>query len=233
MGPGAARHVGVNGSRRSRPRWWPASRRAVSVGRAVVLLRSGSGGCFVSVPETLVPRVVDRRPDDGSHSIGAAPGGLDKISTLPLRQGRCSGHCCVAFPLRHSPGELARALWGYLERDDGGWFDDEGEERIGLLEIELLALMCRPLGYREAGECLPGVRHRPLREAHWVYTCRNLQPNGDCAIYDHRPRMCSEYPYGSGCEMVDCTWSPARRERQRRLEREQCEGMPYELGGEG
>lgn len=34
----------------------------------------------------------------------------------------------------------------------------------------------------------------------YVYTCRHLQLNGDCGIYEDRPAMCRDYPYGQVCE---------------------------------
>ncbi len=37
------------------------------------------------------------------------------------------------------------------------------------------------------------------------YTCRHLAENGDCSVYDRRPRMCSEYPYGGRCMFPGCT----------------------------
>lgn len=38
-----------------------------------------------------------------------------------------------------------------------------------------------------------------------TYSCKNLQPNGDCGIYgQRRPKMCERYPNGRPCEFVDC-----------------------------
>lgn len=49
-----------------------------------------------------------------------------------------------------------------------------------------------------------------LERGAWWYTCRHLQPNGDCAIYARRPRMCSGFPYGARCLYRECTWDAAR-----------------------
>ncbi len=47
------------------------------------------------------------------------------------------------------------------------------------------------------------------RKLHY-FTCTNLKENGDCAIYDNRPTMCSDYPYGDKCEQSECTWDYAK-----------------------
>jgi Fe-S-cluster containining protein len=38
----------------------------------------------------------------------------------------------------------------------------------------------------------------------WWYTCRNLQEDGLCAVYETRPAMCREYPYGDQCMFPGC-----------------------------
>jgi len=46
------------------------------------------------------------------------------------------------------------------------------------------------------------------------FTCRHLQPNGDCGNYEDRPGMCREYPYyGHACEYADCCDTRLREER--------------------
>jgi Fe-S-cluster containining protein len=32
------------------------------------------------------------------------------------------------------------------------------------------------------------------------YTCKHLGADGLCGIYDRRPKMCREYPYGGACD---------------------------------
>jgi Fe-S-cluster containining protein len=32
------------------------------------------------------------------------------------------------------------------------------------------------------------------------YTCKNLSPAGDCVVYESRPTMCRDYPYGNPCD---------------------------------
>ena len=52
----------------------------------------------------------------------------------------------------------------------------------------------------------------PSLPKHGLYfTCKNLQPNGDCGIYETRPEMCRTYPDGYRCKSGDlCQWDEAR-----------------------
>ncbi len=88
---------------------------------------------------------------------------------------RCTGHCCKAFHLPYSPEQLAEVAHTI---EDGA----------------VIAEMAAPLG--------PGTF---TDEGWWRYSCRNLTPSGDCAIYETRPRMCAAYPYGGRCIERGCT----------------------------
>jgi len=98
---------------------------------------------------------------------------------------RCSGHCCREFYLPYKPLDL------FIRKK-------------GLGDGEYIAAMVLPLG--------------PVRPSTgdsggdgWWYTCKHHDAKtGDCAAYDDRPRMCSEYPYGRRCEYAGCTASYAR-----------------------
>lgn len=68
-------------------------------------------------------------------------------------------------------------------------------------DIHLIAPMVIYLG--ESWWDIQGER----REApgHY-YTCKHYDCSSqNCGIYEHRPRMCSEYPYGRDCNYLDCT----------------------------
>lgn len=107
-----------------------------------------------------------------------------------MKAGRCTGHCCSAFPLPFSPTEICEMVLnnGSLPAPDGGMLLMQDGEQISRMVI--------PLGYQT-----DNGKH--------VYTCRNLDELGNCRIYDERPRMCSDYPYGNECEIEGCT-APAR-----------------------
>jgi Fe-S-cluster containining protein len=63
-------------------------------------------------------------------------------------------------------------------------------------EAAVLADMLIPLGTSTYGD----------GEKSFLYTCRHHDTEtGDCRIYETRPMMCSEYPYGNECAIEGCT----------------------------
>lgn len=99
----------------------------------------------------------------------------------------CPGHCCVAFylPVPHGRAE---------------------EIRDELRDGEVIADMVVPLSLAEANERLERFgadrEYGPESEGH-VYTCRHFDDETRlCTIYEQRPEMCRDYPYGhdGGCE---------------------------------
>lgn len=60
----------------------------------------------------------------------------------------------------------------------------------------MLADMLLPLGTEIDGD----------GTTRFYFTCRHLdQGSGDCKIYELRPRMCRDYPYGKACIVEGCT----------------------------
>ena len=101
-----------------------------------------------------------------------------KDDELRNKVDRCTGHCCKRFPLPYDYEEIQR-------RQDK------------IIDGEQIAAMIVPLN--KTVDCGDVVKH--------LFTCKNLQSDGDCSIYDSRPRMCSDYPYGRQCGLKECTWS--------------------------
>ena len=61
------------------------------------------------------------------------------------------------------------------------------------------------LGTFEPAEAERRFGYATATEQHY-WTCSNHdRATGNCAIYDTRPRMCKEYPYGRPCGYIDCT----------------------------
>lgn len=117
---------------------------------------------------------------------------------------RCTGHCCHAYTLPYSPEELRENYLAWAEQRP----DRNG--RAQGREIWLIAPMAIHLGEFDrhpSGEVEPppgaGTAH--------YYTCAHLRENGDCGIYEIRPKMCSDYPYGRLCEHSSCTWVDAQQ----------------------
>lgn len=65
-----------------------------------------------------------------------------------------------------------------------------------------VATMVIRLGQFAVGAPLPDGG---ISEGGYYYDCRHLRPNGDCAIYEHRPQMCREYPKTGRCTKAGCT----------------------------
>lgn len=76
----------------------------------------------------------------------------------------------------------------------------------GMRDGEVIADMVIPLSIAQANERLERFgsdrEYLPDCEGH-VYTCRHFDEGTRlCAIYEQRPEMCRDYPYGNdgGCE---------------------------------
>lgn len=97
--------------------------------------------------------------------------------------GRCSGHCCQHFTLPWPDDQLPNILWAH-KAGAVAWQDPEWLFIVNMT--------------------VPIHQHDPLYR--FTYTCRHFdQPSGNCTIYDDRPEMCRNYPYGRRCEDPDCT----------------------------
>ena len=100
---------------------------------------------------------------------------------------RCYGQCCRSFRLSWSPQTFQR-------RGVSGLSGDEFN----------VAAMVIPLGFFKVGAVLPTGE---LSSGGWYYDCKNLQPNGDCGIYEDRPAMCRNFPNGTACSRINCTYT--------------------------
>ena len=128
-------------------------------------------------------------------------------SMLRREVGRCSGHCCRAFTLHFSP-ETVENIRVALDAEERGESWPIGLPRPN--GIDVVARMVRPVGpfhiLTPAGDRFKGD------DAHW-YTCEHHdRESGNCMIYDRRPGMCRDYPYGRVCNYLDCTRSEVTEE---------------------
>lgn len=148
------------------------------------------------------------------------------MTVLPVNQvpgdgSRCRGGCCLAFPLNVTRAEVREAAprnpeaavidrmlrtllpgsWSPAGRV--GWLLHESDDSMRAF-FEEEAARDADVGNRDFERTL-GAR----------YTCANLLPSGDCGIYDSRPSMCRRYPYGRGCDVPGCCWSPQAQESAR------------------
>jgi Fe-S-cluster containining protein len=61
-----------------------------------------------------------------------------------------------------------------------------------------------------------GISKNPDGETKEHFTCKHLQPNGDCGAYLNRPQLCRDFPSyrfgtkhvyrGKNCKIEGCTW---------------------------
>lgn len=91
---------------------------------------------------------------------------------------RCVGHCCRGFSLEHPytfvKEEHARARRG---------------EPTTIPDIAVIGEMLVPLGVFRKQE---------------LFTCRHLSAQGNCTIYETRPKMCRDFPGPSPCPYRNC-----------------------------
>ncbi len=108
------------------------------------------------------------------------------------KEDRCRGGCCKEFYLRVSLREL-KVMYD-LEVSSG-------VENKYVRDIKTVYPML--IDRDELGDS----NGNPLGYQNHRYECRNLQPNGDCGIYEKRPWMCRSFPNDRPCPNADCTWS--------------------------
>jgi Fe-S-cluster containining protein len=150
-------------------------------------------------------------------------------------KSRCTGHCCRSFSIPFSPEALEREY--RMTKDDPargkdidtihgmviylGQFQTNPLLRIKgeswtekALHIALKARENERTVEMSSGDrrALAPYSYERDQGQHW-YACRHVQLNGDCGIYEDRPRMCRVYPNGSECAFADCTWDPKAQAR--------------------
>lgn len=99
----------------------------------------------------------------------------------------CNGKCCEDFFLAYSPSELKESYeyWREQKYETGRTFLDD---------IWLIYPMVR----------LARTEQEDGKTLHY-YRCTHLTVEGKCGIYENRPAMCAEYPYGRECRFCGVT----------------------------
>ena len=115
---------------------------------------------------------------------------------------RCSGACCRCFSLPHSPAEL----WDNYDRWANGVEEPPPGQTGILIDIHILAPMVMYVGTRPPDWA--GFSHA---DPGYYYTCKHFSAaTGDCTIYERRPQVCRDFPYGRPCEFKGCTWETGK-----------------------
>ena len=151
-----------------------------------------------------------------------------------MAASRCTGHCCEVFSLPFSPDELRTAYHRWkINAGNTKPIPMAGNETTKTIfaDIYLIAPMVKYLGFRTAPMKAVVQNGRP-RAAHY-YTCKNFdKKTRKCTIYEIRPQMCREYPYGRGCNYAACTWKSRRRKPETPKQRRERLKVLNDPGGD-
>jgi len=121
---------------------------------------------------------------------------------------KCGGKCCKRFTLPEGPEKLREIFmdWKAWSKGQEHGTIKKGEQstrRLRIIEdIEIIYPMVVYLGE------FNWTPARPRKKLHYKvhhYSCKHLdRKTGECTIYEFRPRMCVDYPYGEKCEYPGC-----------------------------
>jgi Fe-S-cluster containining protein len=114
---------------------------------------------------------------------------------------RCTGQCCESFVLT-GIGATLEAIDVFL--------------RTKALDGAQIADMLIPLRRIVAGTELPdgSIASAEPMGGGWVFTCAHFDPaTHNCGIYEARPWMCRDFPYGKPCIHPTCAWDRGREGR--------------------
>lgn len=124
---------------------------------------------------------------------------------------RCTGRCCRDFDLPMSPG-AARIM--ALAAEKGRGLDTPNGYRSPVRMADHYAGgraypgACVRLGSRAEAVLIGSMVRFIGRNGRGVhhYACTHLDGEGNCSIYEQRPEMCRDYPYGETCRFRECAW---------------------------
>jgi Fe-S-cluster containining protein len=136
-------------------------------------------------------------------------------------QKNCGGACCRAFTLPVDYDTLRRSYEWWLR--DGNNINSNVLEKAGvtipfnyyrpIADIHLIFPMVIPLGKHDKTP-----QGSPVNTPVDWFTCKHFDKGMSlCTIYDHRPQMCRDYPYGSWCTYPGCQHDRAETDEVRKL----------------
>ncbi len=145
---------------------------------------------------------------------------------MPRDLGRCTGHCCEKLTIPYSPDELWAAYHRWQKGQVKSVSMNQSESSPLLMEIHLIAPMLEYLGQFDqppmdiVNPSDAALLGRSSANPNHYYRCKHFDPKKKiCTIYEHRPVMCREYPYGDPCKYRDCTWGERREKKETAKER--------------
>lgn len=108
-----------------------------------------------------------------------------------LTCNRC-GECCEGMNLGFNPGEKLAEV-----RDSGNMHCPELTHEETVSDLQMINGMLEQIGTFPDGKA--------------KYRCKNFSRDADglgvCGVYEHRPRLCSRFPYGHPQNFKHCSWN--------------------------
>lgn len=98
------------------------------------------------------------------------------------RETTCTGSCCAAFDLPYSPQEMEERFPKVID----------GPQVMGMLKY---------IGERRSAKDPEGALKHYYTCIHWNYETKL------CKVYQFRPHMCREFPYGDPCPYEGCNYT--------------------------
>lgn len=129
---------------------------------------------------------------------------------------RCIGHCCRLFYAPTTPEKITRCQEAAVKREQGEPFPvDLTLPR----DHETILDMLIPVRPVVEGETPPGQKTYKIdrwgSKEGWLFRCKHFdEESHDCRIYDRRPKMCRDYPYGEPCDFEGCTYTPEKDDEE-------------------
>lgn len=124
---------------------------------------------------------------------------------------RCTGECCKAFVLNNYTKEELQYSYDQLKLPlEMRWVDPPGRIVIPV-EIKIWWPWMIYLGNYDKHP----ITGKEYPEGYDFFTCSQLLPNGDCAVYEQRPHFCRGYGVTIDCEHDCCTWHSGRAAREK------------------
>lgn len=118
---------------------------------------------------------------------------------------RCTGHCCKRFVLSVTYEELEQSA----EAERAGathWTDKLGKERSLLAQGAQVFDMVIKLEQNENDKLHISPEHMQR------YSCKNLDTDNNCTIYETRPNLCKTHGQEDGsCTYAGCTLVPMKK----------------------
>lgn len=106
----------------------------------------------------------------------------------------CDGRCCAVFFFPSTPREIKQRI------EDNGDYNGLDGMMIANMLIRLTPAEARERAERFGISAPESTEMQKWTEDTPLYTCKNWDEDTRlCKVYEVRPKMCADYPYGKPC----------------------------------